>query len=77
MANQATANEGKPGIVQKIQDYIRDVKVEMDKVTWPTLNDLKVSTKVTMYLLLVMGVVMFVFDWVFAKAVLLMLSLSA
>lgn len=77
MGNQATANESKPGIVQKTQNYIRDVKVEMDKVTWPTMNDLKVSTKVTMYLLLLMGFVMFAFDWVFAKAVLIMLSLSA
>lgn len=77
MANQATAGEGKPNFIRRAQDYISDVKVEMDKVTWPTVNDLKVSTKVTMYLLLIMGGVMFAFDWIFAKMVLLLLSLSA
>lgn len=72
----ATATEQKPGVVARVQTFYHDVTAEMHKVTWPTLDDLKVSTKVTMFLLLAMAAVIFLFDKVFEQFVLLLLSIA-
>jgi preprotein translocase SecE subunit len=72
----ATVTEQKPGLIARIQGFYAEVVVEMGKVTWPTLEDLKVSTKVTMFLLLAMAGVVFVFDKVFEQFVLLLLSIA-
>ena len=72
----ATVTEQKPGLITRIQGFYAEVMVEMGKVTWPTLDDLKVSTKVTMFLLLAMAGVVFVFDKVFEQFVLLLLAIS-
>lgn len=72
----ATVTEQKPGLIARIQGFYAEVMVEMGKVTWPTLDDLKVSTKVTMFLLLAMAGVVFVFDKVFEQFVLLLLAIS-
>jgi len=72
----ATVTEQKPGLIARIQGFYAEVMVEMGKVTWPTLEDLKVSTKVTMFLLLAMAGVVFVFDKVFEQFVLLLLAIS-
>ena len=72
----ATVTEQKPGFIARIQGFYAEVMMEMGKVTWPTLDDLKVSTKVTMFLLLAMAGVVFVFDKVFEQFVLLLLAIS-
>jgi preprotein translocase subunit SecE len=77
MAKQAVATEAKPSIVQKIVDYFQEVRVELGKVTWPTLNDLKVSTKVTLWMLLIMSMVTFGFDQIFHFIVYVWLNLFA
>ncbi len=66
----------KPGLIARVQSFYADVLVEMGKVTWPTLDDLKVSTKVTMFLLLAMAAVVFLFDKVFEQFVLLLFAIS-
>ena len=73
----ATATEQRPGVVTRVQTFYNDVMAEMNKVTWPTLDDLKVSTKVTMFLLLAMAAVIFVFDKVFEQFVLILLSIAS
>lgn len=72
----ATVTEQKPGLVARVQGFYAEVVVEMGKVTWPTLDDLKISTKVTMFLLFAMAAVVFVFDKVFEQFVLLLLAIS-
>lgn len=72
----ATVTEQKPGLVARIQAFYADVVMEMGKVTWPTMDDLKVSTKVTMFLLLAMAAVVFLFDKVFEQFVLLLLGIA-
>ncbi len=74
MAKQPVNNEQKPSLLQRIKDFFSEVRTEMDKVTWPTKDDLKVSTKVTMYMLGTMAAVVFLFDQVFNKAILLLFS---
>ena len=72
----ATVTEQKSGFIVRIQGFYAEVMMAMGKVTWPTLADLKVSTKVTMFLLLAMAGVVFVFDKVFEQFVLLLLAIS-
>lgn len=76
MAKQGTVTERKPGIFQRMQNFYNEVRLELEKVTWPSRNDLMVSTKVTMYLLGIMAVVLFAYDQVFQTAMLLWLSIA-
>jgi len=72
----ATVSEQNPGLVARTKAFYADVVMEMGKVTWPTLEDLKVSTKVTVFLVLAMAAVVFLFDKVFERFVLLLLSIA-
>lgn len=72
----ATATEQKPGVFTRLQTFYNEVMTEMNKVTWPSLDDLKVSTKVTMFLLFAMAGVIFVFDKIFEQFVLILFSLA-
>jgi preprotein translocase subunit SecE len=72
----ATATEQKQGPIARMRLFYEEVMVEMSKVTWPTLEDLKVSTKVTMFLLLAMAGIIFLFDKVFEQFVLILLNLT-
>jgi preprotein translocase subunit SecE len=48
--------EPKPGIVQGIKDYVRDVRIEMTKVSWPTRAELRESTMVVIIMVTLMMV---------------------
>lgn len=76
MAKQAVAVEAKPGPIQRLVDFFQEVRHELEKVTWPTVDDVKVSTRVCMYMLLGMAATIFFFDQVFNRIVLLLLSLA-
>ena len=76
MAKQAVAVETKPGVFQRMQDFITEVRQELDKVTWPTVEDVKVSTRVCLYMLAGMVVVVFAFDRVFNFIVITLLKLA-
>ncbi|HPO12765.1 MAG TPA: preprotein translocase subunit SecE [Candidatus Hydrogenedentes bacterium] len=77
MLKQTTMAEGKPGVVQRVQEFFQEVRTELGKVTWPTVNDLKVSTKVTMLLLGIVAAIIFLFDQVFQRVILVLLNLAA
>jgi len=72
---QATMTGNNP--VNKMQAFLGEVRTELDKVTWPTYEDLKVSTKVCVMLLGIMAVITFGFDKVFNILVLGLLSLAS
>ena len=72
----AKLDESKPGIIQRFQTFIQEVKMELSKVTWPTMDDLKVSTKVTMLLLGIMAGIIFVYDQVFQAVVFVLLKVA-
>ena len=76
MAKQAVAVETKPGIFQRVQDFITEVRQELDKVTWPTVEDVKVSTRVCLYMLAGMIVVVFGLDQVINFIVINLLKLA-
>ena len=62
MAKQIAAVEEKPGIIQRIRDFYEEVMAEMKKVTWPTRPDLITSTKVTLFVIAVLTIIMFAYD---------------
>ena len=77
MAKQMTADEARPGIIARIQEFFDDVVSELKKVTWPTREDLMASTKVTLFLLLIMAAIVFVYDRVFGFVIMLILSYAS
>ena len=54
-------------MVKKINKFLGDVKSEMDKVSWPTWDELRSSTYVVLTLSLILIIFLFVIDFVLAK----------
>jgi len=62
-------------MVKKILDYLRKVKAELDKVAWPTRNDLTNSTAVVLVLVAVCTVFLGMVDYVLYTVVTRILGL--
>ena len=77
MAKQIAVAEGKPNLIQRLRDFYEEVMSEMKKVTWPTRPDLITSTKVTLFLIAVMTIIMFAYDNVLGATVMLLLSIAS
>ena len=60
--------EVKAGPLQSITDYVRDVRVEMAKVTWPTRDELRESTIVVLVMVVIMTIFIGIVDRVLAMA---------
>lgn len=60
MAQAATAK--KPNIVRRVVDYLRDVRVEMRRVVWPTRSDIVNLSIVVITTLAIFITLIFVFD---------------
>lgn len=46
--------------------YLRDVRAEVRKVTWPTLQDLRKSTTVIIIFVVLMGLLIGIIDWLWS-----------
>jgi len=64
----------KPGEKRGLMKFLKDVRVEMGKVTWPTRKDLMQSTLVVLVAVAIATVYCFGLDTVFAKTVDVILS---
>jgi preprotein translocase subunit SecE len=60
--------EVKAGPLQSISDYVRDVRVEMSKVTWPTRDELRESTIVVIVMVVIMTLFIGIVDRVLSAA---------
>ncbi len=74
MATEALATGESPrGRLAQIVDFFRDVRAEVRKVTWPTLDELKKATLVIVVFVTILGIVIglmdTMFQLVFVKAV--------
>lgn len=76
MAKQTTAAsvEAKPTLFARVRDFYQDVMIEMNKVTWPSKDELKSSTSVVLFLLGVIAVIVYAYDIVFQFGVLGLLN---
>lgn len=52
------------GLLEKLKVFIKEVRLEMSKVTWPTKAELKDSTIVVIVSVIVIAAFVGVIDWV-------------
>lgn len=76
MAKQAAVETSKPGLIDRIREFFGEVKLEMSRVTWPSKEELKSSTQVVMFILAVLAFVVWVYDIIFQKFVILLLQIG-
>ncbi len=72
--SKAPAKSGRSGEKRGLGRFLRDVRIELGKVTWPTRKDLIQSTLVVLVAVGIATVYTGVLDVVFAKAVDVILS---
>jgi preprotein translocase subunit SecE len=72
-SERAGEGGGSGGRVARVIGFFRDVRAEVRKVTWPTVDELKKATTVIVIFVSILGVVIglmdAVFQFVFVKAV--------
>ena len=51
----------------KIAQFIRDVRSEMGKVTWPTREELSASTTIVLVVSLALAVFIFIADFILSR----------
>ena len=68
------ARAAKPGEKRGLMKFLRDVRIELGKVTWPTRKDLMQSTLVVLVAVAIATAYCFGLDTVFAKSVDVILS---
>jgi preprotein translocase subunit SecE len=61
-------------VIQKITQFIKEAKIELKKVTWPTPKQTMASTAVVIILVFILSIILGIFDFVLAKAVKLILG---
>ena len=76
MARQATIAGQKPNVVVRARQFLQEVKTEMNKVAWPSKNEVKSHTSVVMFLLFVLAGIIYVYDLVSLQVVKLLLLLG-
>ena len=54
-------------MVNKLQQFVADVKFEMTKVSWPSWEELKSSTYIVLGLSLILIVFLFLIDFILSK----------
>ena len=67
---------GKAGVIDRTKNFAQDVKTEMDKVTWPSRDELKASTSVVLIFLVILAVIVGVMDVVFQNIVIWLLRIT-
>ncbi len=55
-------SDERKGVVASATEYIRDVRVEMNKVTWPSRNELRESTMVVIVMVILISIFIGVVD---------------
>jgi preprotein translocase SecE subunit len=60
--------EVRRSLIQGITDYVRDVRVEMTKVSWPTAAELRESTMVVIVMVFIMMVFIGIVDRILSYA---------
>jgi len=56
-------------IFKRIGEYLKDIKGELKKVTWPTKNDLIKTTIAVLVSSLIFGVFLFIVDMIFSRVI--------
>jgi preprotein translocase subunit SecE len=76
MAKTQTASAQKPGIFAQVQGFFEGVRDEMKKVAWPSRDELRSSTGITLMMLGIMGLIVAGLDVVFLLVIRLIMRLG-
>lgn len=60
--------------IQKISQFLKDAKMELKKVTWPTPKQTLASTAVVIVLVFIVSLILGIIDFALAKAIKLILG---
>ena len=74
MAKQVTDAARNPGPVARLREFYDEVMAEMAKVTWPSREELKASTSVVLFLLVVVAGIIYGYDLIFGRLILALLK---
>ena len=55
--------------IRKIKEYFKNVKLEMQKVSWPTKSDIKGSTSVVIVTLFIVGAFIGAVDFLLSSVI--------
>jgi len=58
-------------VFTKIKDWFVDMKAELKRVVWPSFKKVRQNTLVVIIFVLVVGAVIWVLDWLFSGAMML------
>ena len=61
-------------IIQKVTGFLKEAKMELKKVTWPTPKQTMASTAVVIILVFIVSLILGIIDFALAKAVKLILG---
>ncbi len=61
------AVNGVVSLAQRSAAYVRDVRAEVQKVTWPTWIDLRRTTVVIVIFVIIVGIIIGLMDWMASK----------
>ncbi len=59
---KAPAKDAKPGLLGRLSAYLKNVRIELRRVTWPTKNDVLNKTLVVIGTLIFFGVLIYIID---------------
>ena len=76
MAKEAVAAAEKTGVVARVREFFHEVKVEMRKVTWPAKDEVRSSTSVVLFVLVLMAIIIGIYDKLSEVFVWLLLKLG-
>ncbi len=51
----------------RTRGFIREVRAEVRKITWPTWEDLRRSTLIITVIVIIIGILIGIMDWLFSK----------
>ena len=54
-------------LAQRSAAYLKEVRAEVRKVTWPTWDDLRRTTLIIIVFVIVIGIIIGIMDWVSSK----------
>lgn len=77
MAKQSVMTAEKPNPFGRLKEFFQEVRVEMSKVAWPSIDELKQSTTVVLLMLGIIGAIIFFYDQVFSFVVFNILRLGS
>lgn len=56
-------------MIKRLQEFLKGVEFEMKKVSWPTMEELRGSTRVVLVLSLILVIFLFIVDFGLSRIV--------